>query len=241
MRPLIGTIIFLTLSLTMFGQNGKLDKMLNEAQSLIQKRKFKSAANLAVKIQDEARKSEADIAYVKGVEIELKANQWFKYETFEMVLNSLQKHIEQPFGRTETLLHIYKIHAIEQYYRQNQYKLRHNVDDGILNKEPMQWAQQDVLTLIDNEVKAIMEVENEAELSGKEFEKFSPANKIDNIRPSKIVDLAILTAIQSVQGFDNEYIFTNDYLYNNANQFIKTFSDNDDIHPVALTAKYYAW
>ncbi|WP_462281254.1 alpha-2-macroglobulin family protein [Salinivirga cyanobacteriivorans] len=236
-------LIFLIPLLTIFGNvtpDKDLEQLLKEAQKLQQERKYKSAAELALKIQDRARTAEKDIIFVQAVEIEINANKWFSYDSFDKVLERLDTHLEQPFGRTETLLRTYKIYGYKYWYNRHSYKLDNNADDGLLNDEPKAWSKHDIWKLIDSEVEKITALNSTARLTESELKQLTMAREIDGVVPHKVIDLALLTAITSMSGFEGDYQYQLHNPYAPAETFITTNFENEDNHPLAQTARYFA-
>ena len=236
-------LIFLLPLFTFFANMGPdkdLEQLLKEAQKLQKERKYKSAADLALKIQDKARKAEKDLIFVQAVEIEITANKWFSYDSFDKVLKRLDVHIKQPFGRTEVLLRTYKIHGYEYWYNQHSYRLRDNADDGIINEEPKAWSKHDIWKLIDQEVSKIFATNSDAQLTSKEMELFSTAQSIDGVMPSKIIDLALLTAINTIKIFDGVYQYQLTNGYAPISTFVSSNLQNEDAHPLAQMSRYFA-
>ncbi|PLX24318.1 MAG: hypothetical protein C0599_02495, partial [Salinivirgaceae bacterium] len=217
-----------------------LDKMLKEAQQLEQQRKYKSAVDMAVKVQELARKEQNDIVFIQALELEINAQRWFGYETFGLALDRIDKALENPFGRTEILLRSIKISGYNQYYNSNSYQLRNNLNDGIINEEPKQWSKHDIWKLIDSEVKSIISVNENQELNKDELKKLTFSKQVDGVQPTNIKDLAILTAIENMKHFDGDFPFKSDNLYAEKSVFVDSFKKQTVEHPTEIVASYYA-
>ena len=235
-------LIFLIPLFTIFGNiapDKDLEQLLKEAQKLQQERKYKSAAELALKIQNMARKAEKDIIFVQAVEIEINANKWFNYDSFDKVLERLDTHLEQPFGRTAALLRTYKIYGYKYWYNRHSYKLRNNADDGMLNDEPKAWSKHDIWKLIDGEVGKIIALNSTDRLTERELKQLSMAREIDGVVPHRVTDLGLLTAITSMSSFEGDYQYQLHNPYAPAETFITTNLENEDNHPLAQAARYF--
>ena len=220
--------------------DGDLEKLLKKAQELEQQRKFKSAAELALKIQAKAREADRDIIFVQAVEIELKANKWFSYDSFEKVLNRVDEHIRNPFGRTEPLLRAYKIHGYRYWYDRHSYKLRGNADDGVINDEPRAWSKHDIWKLIDREVEKIKAIKGNARFTSKELEMLTEANEMDGVMPSTVKDWALLTAIKAIKAFDGDYQYHFKAAYEAQERFVERNISIKEAHPHAQMTRYFA-
>jgi hypothetical protein len=241
MQKLILILVFPFFSMFWSPDGNDLDKMLKEAKHLEQQRKYKSAVDLALKVQELARKEQNDIVFIQALELEIKAQRWFGYETFGMALDRIDKALEKPFGRTEILLRAFKISGYNQYYNTNSYQLRDNLNDGIVNEEPKQWSKHDIWALIDAEVQAIKKVDESPQLSKDELEKLTFSKTVDGVQPTNVKDLAILTAIQNLKSFDGDYPYNSDNLYNKLSDFIEKFKKYQLNHPTEIIAGYYAY
>lgn len=222
------------------GSDDKLLAMLEEAKALEHKRKFKSAVDLALKVQELARSTDNDIIYVKAVEIEMSANQWFGFEFFHEAIERLDEHIASSFGRVEILLRTYKIKGYVNYYVNNKRQLDDNVNDGIINELPVQWSKHDFLKLIDQEVSTILNGKNNALLSESEIKIISKHDTFDGAYPASLIDRMFVTTIDALDVFDGDYQLSNQSFYGSIPAFITLYKDNKEWHPLLLKAKYYA-
>ncbi|MFO7863728.1 MAG: MG2 domain-containing protein, partial [Salinivirgaceae bacterium] len=217
-----------------------LNQMLEEAKSLEQKRKFKSAVALAIEIQEEARRQDRDIIFVKAVDIEISANRWFGFETFKDALQRFDEHIGNGFGRTEALLRIYKIQGYATYYNQHKRQLADNIHDNILNEDPALWSKYDIWKLINREINAILALDGNDNLSEKEIQFLGNIDKLDNVIPRKVSDYALLSGIEALTTFDGDFIVGEDAFYAPVQKFTNHYAKANDSHPNYLIANYYA-
>lgn len=218
----------------------KLLAMLDEAMALNQKRMYKSAIDLALKIQNLARTSNEDIIYIKAVEIELLARQWFGFENFHEAIQRIDEHIESSFERTEILLRTFKIVGYANYYRNNKHEFDKKIDDGVINELPVQWSKNDFLKLIEKEVNRMVQIDTDDLLTESEIKMISRFDSFDGLFPANLIDRALLTAIESIGLFDGDYQLVDQLFYVRKPQFVGSFRKTTELHPLLLKAKYYA-